>query len=998
MPNVFCTDLTSTPTCRRSQLQDKDVIQCDGIYDCVDRSDENGCSCPQHLFECSCYKNGCSSLIGCFDKELQCDRVKHCTDGSDEMNCTCLDYGFACKNGSCIHRQKVNDGHYDCADKSDEFECDVTADYTHCGCVGKSQCVTAGRCIPEQWVGDSIFDCAEHGDDEPCSASKSWCGGCEITINKCVTKEGMMVLKKNAVKQNITCHSIIEPPESLTFWNTSWICVSSPCGDCLDFFQCQNGDFVDFYFYCDAMSQCKDNSDEKKAGYGFRCEGKSRKGICVLPQRNVYDSAAQCIDKSDLCFINGTFRCFRCLDGKLIISPKQVCDSVIDCFDASDECLCSDQSVRNEIFGDDKTRCVGQMHCLNGGDCVDTDKVLCNSSVSCKNQSNLRYCHGEQQLNRYVQCPKWSEKSGAYNLVLVEAKRCDGRPECFSMEDECINCPNPLPFCDSACAKAGYVIGNHVCDGYVNSISLFHISTRNCAEMAEQNCPKRFPCKSNDVISIDRRSLCDGIFDCDDHSDENTTECRQTRFPCKNGNAFSISKCFVCDGIIDCDNGEDEDKKHCQQKRFYCLSNTPISINKNLVENGFEDCSDGSDECFSEFSSPTEMIASPLLHALFWIMGCFAFAGNIHVGYHIVKDRIVNNRSRENDVVKTANQIFVFNIALSDFLMGFYLIWIASQALTYSGVYCFYDNEWKSSKMCSALGALVMLSSETSALTMAALSTFRLVTIYKPFLSSAINYKRVIGVCCLCWFLSFLLAVVPLVPFSSGYFINKAWMPNYFLNNDTISKGDVLFMAKHVYGKKLPPMSWLELKKIVSDAFKLNPIMGQFGFYSETSVCIPKVFASTSEAAWEYSVVLATINFLLFIYIATAYTFVYKKATGAQNIRSEAGKSSVKLQKKISRLLLTDFCCWIPICLMGYLSVAGVAVPKEAYVVSAGFLLPINSVVNPLIYSEFVDRHLYHGKKWILHQINKARACSKDKGHLIESNKGKGHIKNKTKF
>ena len=55
------------------------------------------------------------------------------------------------------------------------------------------------------------------------------------------------------------------------------------------------------------------------------------------------------------------------------------------------------------------------------------------------------------------------------------------------------------------------------------------------------------------------------------------------------------------------------------------------------------------------------------------------------------------------------------------------------------------------------------------------------------------------------------------------------------------------------------------------------------------------------------------------------------------------------MQKRISRLLMTDFFCWIPVCTMASLRIAGVSLSPDAYIASAGFLLPINSAMNPLL-------------------------------------------------
>ena len=61
------------------------------------------------------------------------------------------------------------------------------------------------------------------------------------------------------------------------------------------------------------------------------------------------------------------------------------------------------------------------------------------------------------------------------------------------------------------------------------------------------------------------------------------------------------------------------------------------------------------------------------------------------------------------------------------------------------------------------------------------------------------------------------------------------------------------------------------------------------------------------------------------------------------------------MQKKILRVLATDFCCWVPISLMAFLSLSGVPISNDTYAVSAIILLPINSALNPILYSNAID-------------------------------------------
>jgi len=1016
-------DLKPTPTCLVSSLPWKSLMTCDSFRDCPDNSDEEMCDCPWHMpFECDCYQtdDGCAQAWGCIQQSHVCNTYNNCGDWSDESGCGdcpsympfecdcyqsdvngcaegyrcaeqlsvcdgdndcgdwsdekfCVNTNLYCRNEECVERLKVNDGKVDMPAGYDEFVCCPTQGHK-CGCrPGSDNCTSSGKCIPNIWIGDARDDCITSHSDEPCEAIQIWCENCQITINRCSTNESKLLLLPNINKNTTTCH-MNNPSFHHLNLSTKWICISSLCGKCLgEIFQCENGHVINDAYYCDRKVHCEDGSDEQQQNFGFRCSGKSRKSICGLPQKNLYDSTSQCADGSDICFVDGEFRCFICLDKKLIISPKQVCDQNVDCFDGSDELLCFNQSVAQAFAGEKGLRCPpGQMHCNSSTECVAMDKVLCNFSVECKFQINQRFCRHKRRSSRFMRCTAIHATSN--ELIKVLATRCDNRPECSRMEDECeSHCEHKPMFCDGECGKGNlslYFKGSRVCDGYINMV----IDRSNkCSREVEEKCPMRFPCKSKEMVSIDRRYYCDGIFHCDDHSDETSTDCLNQRFKCTAaGNAISISKEFVCDGIKDCNQGEDERRQLCGEKRFYCESGKPISIDKKFVQNGIKDCGEGLDECKTLFSDRYEMIGNPVLRSLFWIMGLLALIGNLATNIVTLLEMFFdseNNTSvtKNNNFVKTANRYFILNLTSSDFLMGVYLLGIVSQGVSYSGRYCFVDKEWRSSSLCSTLGTIALLSSEASAFIMASMSTFRLVSIYKPFLTRTMKIKWIVLVGVLCWLFSLILAFFPWIQLKSGYFVSHVWFPNHFFKTDTISKHDLNTIANHVSDTNSTLHSWFKVKEAISHKFEYSEIKAEFGFYSQTSVCMPRFYASTSDSTWEYSTFLITFNFTLFIYMVFVYVLVYKKATGRNFSTPTKKNTNQEMQKRISRLLLTDFFCWIPICIMACLSVAGVSLPPDAYIASAGFLLPINSAMNPLLYSPFIGQC-----------ISRARKCTTD--------------------
>jgi len=118
--------------------------------------------------------------------------------------------------------------------------------------------------------------------------------------------------------------------------------------------------------------------------------------------------------------------------------------------------------------------------------------------------------------------------------------------------------------------------------------------------------------------------------------------------------------------------------------------------------------------------------------------------------------------------------------------------------VSYSGIYCFIDKEWRSSYGCSILDTVAVLSSEASAFILASMSTFRLVSIYKPFLTGTMKFKWIVLVRVSCWLFSLLFAFLPWIPLKSGYFVFEVWFPNHFFKTDAVSKNGFITLANQV--------------------------------------------------------------------------------------------------------------------------------------------------------------------------------------------------------
>ena len=96
------------------------------------------------------------------------------------------------------------------------------------------------------------------------------------------------------------------------------------------------------------------------------------------------------------------------------------------------------------------------------------------------------------------------------------------------------------------------------------------------------------------------------------------------------------------------------------------------------------------------------------------------------------------------------------------------------------------------------------------------------------------------------------------------------------------------------------------------------------------------------------------LNLTLFSVVAFCYTAIFisvrlsSKRAGLEGISN----NEIRMAKKLFLLVLTDFCCWVPIGVLSILVQAGaVEVDARAYAWIATFVLPINSALNPFLYT-----------------------------------------------
>lgn len=138
-------------------------------------------------------------------------------------------------------------------------------------------------------------------------------------------------------------------------------------------------------------------------------------------------------------------------------------------------------------------------------------------------------------------------------------------------------------------------------------------------------------------------------------------------------------------------------------------------------------------------------------------------------------------------------------------------------------------------------------------------------------------------------------------------------------------------------------MSWTSMAKELN---KLNPNLKpeyNFHYYSTHGVCLPNYYPqSTEDTSYLYSCIIMIINTICILIVAIAYCVIYwyiiklyrsvfllqALFRSSYNSLKNAGRSIQsndlgQMQKKITLIIVTDFCCWLPITTSSICSLAG---------------------------------------------------------------------------
>nr|KAG5698616.1 hypothetical protein BaRGS_027127 [Batillaria attramentaria] len=288
-----------------------------------------------------------------------------------------------------------------------------------------------------------------------------------------------------------------------------------------------------------------------------------------------------------------------------------------------------------------------------------------------------------------------------------------------------------------------------------------------------------------------------------------------------------------------------------------------------------------------EISSCDALLRSDIYRVLLSVFATVALLGNMG---SFVYRAIIDKASSSQGF-----GVFVTHLCMADFLMGVYLAVIGVADRLYQGNYLWKDREWKHSTACKAAGFLSLLSSEVSAFIICLITLDRFLVLRFPFSHFHFKWRSAHVACVIVWAVGLVLAAVPLLPVTSHW-----------------------------------------------------------EFYSQTGICVPLPITRNDFAGHTYSFsVVIILNFVLFLMIAVGQVFIYWSVRTNSITASDTTQKSkdLTIARRLITIAISDFLCWFPIGLLGLLAADGVPVPGEVNVTMAIIVLPINSTLNPFLYT-----------------------------------------------
>ena len=325
----------------------------------------------------------------------------------------------------------------------------------------------------------------------------------------------------------------------------------------------------------------------------------------------------------------------------------------------------------------------------------------------------------------------------------------------------------------------------------------------------------------------------------------------------------------------------------------------------------------------SPFLTCGRMLPYDVLRVVVWVISIITIVNNV---------ASVLVRCKQRKQINKVQFLLITNLTVSDLLMGVYLMILLSVDLFYADYFPSHSEAWRNSALCKVAGSLSVLSSEASVFFITLISIDRFLRVMFPFgqhwLSNRFAKKALIGL----WLVAFVISITSLVLL----LVTEMHTDVYAVSEICVG----LPLSRHLF------YNTSEQSVQLSQSFEPK---------YDNRVIVQEYKIIGNQIAMYFSIAIFTVlNLVCFLIVGFCLhiNFYFDMVVSQKNLAFSISKSEARMAMKMFLLVLTDFCCWVPIGVLSILVQTGaVEVNPVAYAWIATFLLPINSCINPFLYT-----------------------------------------------
>ena len=285
----------------------------------------------------------------------------------------------------------------------------------------------------------------------------------------------------------------------------------------------------------------------------------------------------------------------------------------------------------------------------------------------------------------------------------------------------------------------------------------------------------------------------------------------------------------------------------------------------------------------------------------------------------------------------------IANLAVSDLLMGVFLLIIASFDMYFNQGFASEASWWKTGTVCKLANILSVLATEASVLFITLISIDRVMAVaFKYPLCARLRPSKtaITIISSMLWLFATILGIIPTL-----------LLPTPELQSDIcislpLIKTPFLHISSNVY---IPPLNQTDTTSINSTTNVHSKTMqSEMGTYFLISLYLG-------------------LNMCCLLIVAVCYLTIFCLVyQSTRKLGMTRPKNELRMCIRMGLIVATDFITWLPVVIIGILvQMDLIYITHDVYIIIVIFILPINSAFNPYLYTfsailyDYIDHRKY---------------------------------------